>query len=530
MPHLLRRAIARYLFAGSVAVLATSTQTPLHAARPALALMEVRMGGSITVREPAVPDCLDPQKTALGASNAILGEIVETLLSMDEQGHIRPYLADRYQFNSKGRIVTFFLHHGIRFSNGDPLDAAAVKFSFDRALNPTTRSPITAGLLNTIKRTEVVDPYTVRLVLKQPYRPLLTQLTLTYTGILDPRAASATSPDPCKYPVGSGPFMVQDSGPGFSTVTLVRNPLHTFNPPWAHHQGPAYLDRIIWKPIVSDSTATSDLLSGGSDIDINMSGTQLGRLRGRAITTYRIPEQGETFLGFNQAHAPFNIPSVRMAVAEAIDRLSVIRAAATGLAIPAYSPIPSTLPFYDRAADTYAPVYNAQDARRLITAYHATGPYTLLTFNFPEERIAAELIQAELADAGMQVKVTTLPLADYLAAAGKGHFDLNLLSWGWPDPDFLYQLFDSSEETAGGLNFTFTHDTAMDKMIARGRSTVSPLGAAHIYAQLQRYMDSKVIIDPLLTDDQMYAVRSAIHGWHTNSAALPLYQDLYLEL
>jgi peptide/nickel transport system substrate-binding protein len=286
---------------------------------------------------------------------------------------------------------------------------------------------------------------------------------------------------------------------------------------------------MIWKPIVSDSTATSDLLAGGTDIDTDMSGTQLGRMRGNhAITLYRIPEQGETFLGFNQAHAPFNLPSVRKAVAEAIDRRSVIKAAATGLAVPAYSSIPSTLPFYDRTAATYAPVYDPGAARRLIAASHATGPYTLLTFNFPEEMTAAELIQAELAEAGVQIKVSTLPLADYLTAAGKGQFDLNILSWGWPDPDFLYQLFDSAEETAGGLNFTFAHDSILDSLIAQGRTTTSAQGAAHVYAHLQRYMDSQVIVDPLLTDDQIYAVRSTIHGWHTNSAAQPLYQDLYL--
>jgi peptide/nickel transport system substrate-binding protein len=215
-------------------------------------------------------------------------------------------------------------------------------------------------------------------------------------------------------------------------------------------------------------------------------------------------------------------------VAEAIDRGSVIKAAATGLAVPAYSPIPSTLPFYDRAAATYAPAYDPGAARRLIAAGHATGPYTLLTFNFPEERTEAELIQAELAEAGMQVKVATLPLADFLADAGKGQFDLDLLSWGWPDPDFLYQLFDSAEETAGGLNFTFAHDPTLDNLIRLGRTTTSVRGAAHVYAQLQRYMDRTVIVDPLLTDDQVYAVRRTIHGWHTNSAALPLYQDLYL--
>src|SRR5579885_192362 len=128
MPRLARLALVRYT---SVALLALAIpiMAPVHAARLALPPTDPVIGGSIAVRAPATPDCLDPQKTALGASVAIVEEVVDTLLSMDGQGNIRPYLADRYHFSADGKTVTFFLHHGILFSNGDPLDANAVKFT-----------------------------------------------------------------------------------------------------------------------------------------------------------------------------------------------------------------------------------------------------------------------------------------------------------------------------------------------------------------------------------------------------------------
>jgi peptide/nickel transport system substrate-binding protein len=511
------------------ATLAALTTVPAQAQRPAQHPAAPVAGGSIAVRAPAVPDCLDPQKTAQSASAQIFSSVVDTLVSADEHGHIRPYLAERYQFSPDGKTVTFFLHHGLRFSNGDPLDARAVKFTFDRAVNPGTKSPITAALLSTIKATEVVDPYAVRLLLAQPYRPLLTQLTLGYTGILDPAMDNAGSPDPCRYPIGSGPFKVQSVGPGFSAVTLVRNPLHSLNPPWAHHQGPAYLDTIVWKPIVSDTTATSALLTGATDVDTNVAGSQLGRLHGNtAMILHRAPQLGEMFLGFNLAHAPFTQLAVRRAVAQAIDRTAVIKAAANGLAVPAYSSIPPTLPFYDSRALGYAPRYDPVAARRAIAAGHATGPYTLLTFAIPEFSTAAELIQAELAQVGMDVRIVTKPVAAFFSVAGKGQFDLIIESWGWPDPDFLYQLFDSSQEAAGGLNYTFYRSATLDNLIVRGRTTVDVRAAARVYTQLQRFMDQNVIVDPLLTDETVYAVRASIRGWHQDNGGLPLFQDLFV--
>jgi peptide/nickel transport system substrate-binding protein len=459
----------------------------------------------------------------------ILSQVVDTLVRADAHGNIRPYLAQRYQISADGRAVTFFLHRAIEFSNGDPLDANAVKFTIDRAINPATRSFVGGALVDIIKSTAVIDPSTVRLVLKHPYRPLFSQLGYPTLGILDPRVANATSPDPCNYPIGSGPFKVESVGPDFSTVTLVRNPLHTLNPSIAAHQGPAYLDRIVWKPIVSDTTATSELLTGGTDVDLNVAGAQLGRVQGSArIRLYPVPALGETFLGFNLSHPPFDRPDVRRAVAEAIDRAALIKAAADGLGLPAYSPLPSTLPFYDPQARSYAPRYSPSAAHRVIAAAHAGGPYTLLLSVRPEYSVMAELIQAELAQVGMGLQVSIKPQAAYLSLAAKGQFDLYILGWRAQDADFLYYLFHSSQETGAGLNFSFYHNARLDNLLVQGRTAANPATAARIYARVQRLIDEQVIVDPLFIDYDTYAARTRIHGWHQDHQGWPLYQDLYL--
>ncbi len=234
-------------------------------------------GGSIAIADAGAPDCLDPQKTALSASNFVFANIVDPLFSVDEHGKIRPYLATGYTYNASGTEITIALRHGVRFSNGDPFTASAVKYTFDRAVNPATKSPASGSSLGTVTETQVVDPYTVRLVLKTPYRPLLVlALTNSYLGILDPKVTTT-----CQNVIGTGPYKIQSVGPSYSTVTLVRNPYHTFAPAWGYNQGAPYLDKIVFRSILSDATTVSELLSGGVDLG-GVTGTQVNRVGGNA--------------------------------------------------------------------------------------------------------------------------------------------------------------------------------------------------------------------------------------------------------
>jgi peptide/nickel transport system substrate-binding protein len=196
---------------------------------------------------------------------------------------------------------------------------------------------------------------------------------------------------------------------------------------------------------------------------------------------------------------------------------------------PAYSAIPFTLPYYDKSSPQYAPKYNPTDARRILSADHITGPFTILTFTDPASATAAELIQAELAAVGVKATVETKAVADYIPAAAKGEFDLNYLGWSWPDADAVYPLFHSSQETGTGLNFTFLKSATLDSLIVGGRQQTNPKKAAVIYAELQKFMNQNVIIDPLWTDLSIRAARSRVHGWHGSITSYLNWQDMYVK-
>lgn len=506
-----------------IGTLVAALSAPLAQAHgPAIAT-----GGSISIREQAEEHCLDPHKSAITTETDILSSAIDPMIAVDASGHFQPDLATSWAFSANGLQLTMHLRHGVKFSNGDPFDASSVKASFDELLNPATASP-TAGLLSSIKQTQVVDPYTVRFVLKQHYRPLLTNLADYDAGVIDVKALQKVGQDKfCQYPIGTGPFKIQNVAPGFSTVTVVRNPLHSWGTPAAHNQGLAHLNQIVFKTIISDATSASELLSGGLDVSIT-TGDQLSRIKhNAAITLHSVLAQGEFYLGFNLSHAPLGNVDARRAIAEAFDRKQVLQVAANGLGQPAYSPVWTTIPFYDTHSPSYAPSLNLADAQKLATAQRLSAqPLTLLTFTVPETSAAAEFIQAQLQQLGIKTNIVLKSVADFIPLAAKGDYDLLILGIFNDDPDIMYLLFNSTQAAGGGLNFIHSKIPALDNLLDEGRSQLDAKQAAATYAKIQRYIDQNVIVDPLWTPENVYGVRTRVQGWHTATTGHLFYEDL----
>ncbi len=494
----------------------------LAAAKPA-------HGGSYAYRLSAAPDCLDPQKTAEASSDIIDGYILDGLLSLNNKGRYVGDLATRYRASDGGKKITFTLRKGVKFSNGDPFNANAVKYTFDRALNPATKSPVTAGDLATVKTVKVLNNYSVQLVLKTPNRPLLGNLTGGYTGILDPRATRAQGSRSCQAPVGTGPYKVKSVGPAFSTVTLLANPHHTWAPSWIHNKGKPYVTTVQFKTIGSDATAISELLSGGIDI-AGIPGTQLNRVKGhRNLVLKKLPSESTYFLSFNTTRAPFNDVQVRRAVAAMIDRSAIVKAAMNGQGKPNYSPLAPAIPFYDKNLKKTLPAYNPSQAAKVVAAHHAQGPYDLLVTNDPESMTIAEILQASAAQAGMKLNIDPKALADYVPAAGKGEVDINLLEYTYNDADVLYLLMNSTQGGGAGLNFTGYKSATLDNLTVAGRTTLNAKKAAKIYDRIQRFANQNALLIGLASPTSILGLNARIQGYHTDSEGNYAIQDLYIK-
>jgi peptide/nickel transport system substrate-binding protein len=446
----------------------------------------------------------------------------DPLIAVDDHGRYRPDLALKWTFSHGGRWIILDLRHGVRFNNGHPFNAKVLKAQFDYLL----KQP--AGLAP-LQRVQVVGPYTVRLVYSSPFRPALQ--ALTGFGAVDVPAQLALGDKACMNSIGTGAFKIASVAPGFNSVTLVRNPFHTWGSPWLHNRGKSYLSSITIKTLVDDTQATSALLSGDLDIS-RVAPAQLPRLQGQpGIVLHRFPDANELFMGFNHAHAPFNNPAVRRAIAEAIDRKGLIKAAYGGLGTVQTSIVPQADPAHDSAAGKYLPKYDPSAAARVLKAHHVTGPYTLETYTIPVFADTAQYIQAELANVGVKVNLAVKGVGDAQADMGRGLMDMYVdIRFG----SDLYSVFHSSQTPqTGAHNWNFMHDTQLDRLIVQSRETVAPKKARPILNALQQYMNRQSIVLPLFSRELIGATRTRVQGYRyvpgSNTLMWPAFEELHVK-
>jgi peptide/nickel transport system substrate-binding protein len=150
---------------------------------------------------------IDPSITGSSITALITRNVVDSLIGQAEDNHFTPWLAERWEVNSDNTQYTFHLRQGVTFSDGARLDAAAVKYNFDRILNPKTASSYAKSLLGPVDAIAAPDSTTVIITYRQPFAPLLRGLSLPYLGIQSPaylqKAESTTN-----TVVGSGPFVL----------------------------------------------------------------------------------------------------------------------------------------------------------------------------------------------------------------------------------------------------------------------------------------------------------------------------------
>ncbi|GAC1445677.1 MAG: ABC transporter substrate-binding protein [Chloroflexota bacterium] len=488
-------------------------------------------GGSYSYRTADSADCLDPQKTASGTANVIDSYVFDTLLSIDPKGHYVGNLATKYVVSNGGKRLRFTLRKHVVFSNGDPLTAQDVKFSFDRGLDPATKSPATAPQLKGITSTKVINASTVEIDLALPSRPLLTNLAGAYTAILDKKWFLAHAGATCTRPIGSGPYRVQNTSGDFSTVVLVANTRHNFGPAWVKNKSVPYISTVNFKTIASDATAVSELLSSGVDISA-VPGTQLTRVNGHSsVVLHKLKSQSVTFLEFNTARPPFNDIAVRRAFVQLIDRSSMVKAALGGLGQVIYGPLAPGIPYYSKAAGKYMPKYNPSAAAKVIAAKHANGPYNYLTVALPSFTTEAEIIQRSASQAGMQINIVNKSgVGDFVSDAAKGNFDMLELQVTYPDPDVLYLVLHSSQGGGKGLNWTgLTSNPKLDSLLQKGRTTLARKKIGPIYTQAQVLINKQLAYIGLVAPTAILAQRSSIKGYHVDATGAFAIQDVYVK-
>lgn len=445
---------------GMAALLAASVL-----AAPALAAPRTDLNIGLVLEPPN----LDP--TMGGAAAAIrevtYQNIYQGLTRIDSHGETQPDLAKSWDISPDGLTYTFHLQTGVKFHDGTPMTADDVKFSLDRARAPksTTAQP---QLFASIQSVDVVDPATVKVTLKHPDGDFLYNMGWGDAVIVSPKTAKTDA----TTPIGTGPFKFVDWVKG-DHIDLVKNPDY-----WGT---PAKLDKVTFKFIADPTAATSALLAGDIDAFPEFPAPEsLAQIKADPRFNVLVGStEGETVMAMNLGHKPLDNILVREAIAHAIDRKAIIDGAQYGYGTPIGTFFPPSNPAY---VDLTALSNFDPDKSKELLKQAGVSNLTL-TLKLPPPayaRNSGQIIQQELANVGINVKIVNVEWAQWLQDVFTNKdYDLSIVSHVEPN-DFGVFARDS-------YYFNY-HSDAYKKIIADLNLTTDPAKRTALKQDAQRQL------------------------------------------
>lgn len=399
----------------------------------------------------AAPASLDFTTTSGAAiPQALMGNVYETLVTIDSSGQIQPGLAHEWEVSPDGTSYTFHLRPGVRFSNGDAFDAHTAKFSLDRVLSPAWTNGLKAQM-NPVASAVALDDLTLRVRLHHPSAAWLWNMGTLVGAMMSPRGVENLATEP----VGTGPYAVENWAVGSALRLRAREDY------WGEAPANTTAEIRYFPDAIS---ATNALESGDVDVLWGLQNPELlDPLRARGQWNIDVgTTNGEVLLSMNNRRAPFDRVEVRQAVMHAIDRQAVINTVWDGYGTDTGGiPVPPTDPWYDPSR-RYP--FDPERARELLRAagYTTDGhdPRLAVTITVPAlpyAQTTSELLYSQLRDVGFQVTLESAEFpAVWLAQVLKGHdYDMSLIAHVEPrdiptlfgNPDY-YLGFDSPRTRA----------------------------------------------------------------------------------
>ena len=413
----------------------------LAAAAAALALTTGLAAAQTTLRIGLAedPDVLDPTLARTYVGRIVFASFCDKLFDIDDKLNVVPQLALSHETAPDGKAVTIKLRPGVKFHDGESFDAEAAKFSLDRHLTMTGsfRKPELAA----VDRVDVVDPLTIRIVLKAPFSPLIAQLTDRAGMMLSPKAAKEAGDKFGLKPVCAGPYRFVER------VQQDRIVVEKFADYW--DKANVHIDRIVYLPIVDSSVRLANLKSGGLDLIERLLATDIKDVRAdprlKLATALSLGYQGiDINVGRGEAaKGPLGQSAkVRQALSLAIDREALTQVVFNGEFVPGNQWVNPEHPYYQK--DFPVPKRDVAKAKALMKEAGINGRITVdfMVPKGPESQAVAEMIQAMAGEIGIDMKIRVTEFATSLKQAEAGEYQAYFLDWsGRTDPDGNVYVF-----------------------------------------------------------------------------------------
>lgn len=468
----------------------------------ALAQNPVR-GGTLQLAVDSSPAGLDPHVATAFATFLITGEIYEGLVEVDERLAIQPSLAESWKVSDDGLKYTFKLRSGVTFHNGQAMTSADVVYSFERVKDPKTGSPL-ASRFNLVKEAKAAGPNEVSFELSQPFAPFLSELS----GLaIVPAEYVKGGGDLQRKAVGTGPFMLKEWVPD-TFIQLERNPRY-----W--RQGRPYLDALKFNIVPDAATRQVGLASGTYQFLPNIDPSLAVTLKDTSgVRLLQSQDLSYSLIGLNVSRKPFDNPKVREALNYAIDRKALVQAVYFGNGTPAGPLSPGLKSWSSPTTAWTCYAYNPAKAKQLLAqaGYPNGVDFTILTLGSVKTVVdAAQVVQAQLAQAGFRAKIEVLELGKFVQEWRNSNFDaFASLNGGSPDPDgYFFRTF----STGGSTNVFKYTNPQVDQLLNQGRTATSLEARRKIYTQLQAILACQGPIAHLAYGTLFSAARDNVQGF-----------------
>jgi len=480
------------------------------------------------------PASLDPAATQDLVYYQIAFNIFETLITVNwKTGVFEPALATRWQSDSPQLNWTFVLRRGVRFHDGSPLHAEAVKISFERqfvAGSPYYRRKITDVFgplaFAMIQEIRALNDSTVQFILKYPHAAFLDNLASPYYAtIVSPAALETHQENFGRHPIGTGPFaFVRWDSTG--KIVIKKFPQY-----WRQ---PAQLDSVIYKVVHSLDKKINDLRRGEADVISGLNAASVDQFYRDA--SFKMVEElslATVILGMKFRNPPFDARRVRQAVAHAIDKKYIVANVSRNLAIPAKGPLSPLLAFYDSTLT--APEYDTVRAKTLLPKNGDDGRASVklgYCVDTDSERgnPMAQAIKHDLQKAGLPISVqpySNWPSYEANVLAGN---DCELFLWGnlsftRHSGDFFYALFHSRSPG----NFFNYKNSAVDKLLEQARRAPDREQQRRLYRRAQEIILWETPAVFISHPKTVYATRAWVKKFSTDPLGIPSLKEVELE-
>jgi peptide/nickel transport system substrate-binding protein len=506
------------------ATLASTAAKPA-AAQPAATTASAgapKKGGTLRVALTVDVTLLDPLMSGSKLDRQVYHNLYDPLLVLDEKLGIQPNLAESWQLPDPKTLI-LKLRQGVKFHDGTDFNAEAARINFDRMANDP--KSVRKGEVANIASTEAVDPLTLKINLKQPDASLLATLTDRAGMMVSPAAIQKLGADlqHDATGAGTGPFQFVEWIPD-DHLLLKRNDAY-----WNTAAGP-YLDQIRYRAIPDDTVKLQSLQGGELDaLDYLAPRTVPIAKADTSLVVIDVPSLAAFWYMLNTTKPPFDNKALRQAVTYALDIDAIVKGVYLGVGVPANGPISPSSWAYD---DTIKPVKRdlAKAKAMLAEGGQPNGfEFTFTIVNTPFGVQEAEVVKAQLAEAGITANVQSVDGAGQLSAGNNKTYQMTTYAWsGRPDPDGnTFQFFHTTPGVS--LNWSGISNPQLDQLLEQTRQVADHAERKKLYSQAIQILHDEAPAVFVVHPIEPKAMSPKLQGYTAIPDGMLRFKDVWLQ-